>query len=82
MGDRYLRALLVVGATALVRYAKQKPETVDPRHLVGDRDRGDARRLSGEQGDEARIAWAVMARGGVFERGHAPMLAAVDHELS
>jgi len=24
----------------------------------------------------ARIAWAVMARGGVFERGHAPMLAA------
>lgn len=25
----------------------------------------------------ARIAWVVMARGGVFERGPAPMLAAV-----
>jgi hypothetical protein len=24
----------------------------------------------------ARIAWTIMARGGVFERGHAPLLAA------
>jgi transposase len=24
----------------------------------------------------ARITWAVIARGGVFEHGHAPMLAA------
>lgn len=34
MGDRYLRQLLVVGATALVRYAKQKPSTVDPRFVA------------------------------------------------
>ena len=34
MGDRYLRQLLVVGATALVRYAKQKPGTVDPRFVA------------------------------------------------
>ena len=33
MGDKYLRKLLVIGATALVRYAKSKPETAHP-HLV------------------------------------------------
>ena len=33
MGDKYLRRLLVIGATALVRYAKSKPETANP-HLV------------------------------------------------
>jgi transposase len=82
MGDRYLRALLVVGATALVRYAKQKPETVDPR-FVALLARKPARVASVAIANKmARIAWAVMARGGVFERGHAPMLAAVDHELS
>jgi transposase len=34
MGDRYLRQLLIVGATALVRYAKEKPSTVDPRFVA------------------------------------------------
>jgi len=31
MGDKYLRKLLIIGATSLVRRAKHKPETVDPR---------------------------------------------------
>ena len=31
MGDKYLRRLLVVGMTSLVRRAKYKPEAVDPR---------------------------------------------------
>jgi transposase len=31
MGDRYLRKLLFVGMMSLVRYAKNKPESVDPR---------------------------------------------------
>src|SRR3712207_9150909 len=31
MGDRYLRKLLVIGATSLVRRARRKPETVDRR---------------------------------------------------
>jgi transposase len=76
MGDRYLRQLLVVGATALVRYAKQKPSTVDPR-FVALLARKPARVASVAIANKmARIAWAVMARGGVFERGHAPMLAA------
>jgi transposase len=76
MGDRYLRQLLVVGATALVRYAKEKPSTVDPR-FVALLARKPARVASVAIANKmARIAWAVMARGGVFERGHAPMLAA------
>jgi len=76
MGDRYLRQLLVVGATALARYAKQKPSTVDPR-FVALLARKPARVASVAIANKmARIAWAVMARGGVFERGHAPMLAA------
>ncbi|SER53820.1 IS110 family transposase [Sphingobium sp. YR768] len=76
MGDRYLRQLLVIGATALVRYAKEKPGTVDPR-FVALLARKPARVASVAIANKmARIAWAVMARGGVFERGHAPMLAA------
>jgi transposase len=34
MGDKYLRQLLIVGATALVRYAKEKPSAVDPRFVA------------------------------------------------
>lgn len=76
MGNRYLRQLLIAGATALVRYAKEKPSTVDPR-FVALLARKPARVASVAIANKmARIAWAVMARGGVFERGHAPMLAA------
>ena len=64
-----------IGATALVRYAKQKPSTVDPR-FVALLARKPARVASVAIANKmARIAWAVMVRGGVFERGHAPMLA-------
>lgn len=76
MGDKYLRQLLIVGATALVRYAKEKPNTVGPRFIALSA-RKPARVASVAIANKmARIAWAVMARGGVFEHGHAPMLAA------
>jgi transposase len=76
MGDRYLRQLLIVGATSLVRCAREKPGTVDPR-FVAPLARKPARVASVAIANMmARIAWAVMARGGVFDRGHAPMLAA------
>ncbi|HOY80301.1 MAG TPA: IS110 family transposase [Hyphomonadaceae bacterium] len=76
MGDKYLRQLLIVGATALVRYAREKPDTVDPR-FIALLARKPARVASVAIANKmARIAWAVMARGGVFERGHAPMLGA------
>ena len=31
MGDKYLRTLLVVGMTSLIKGVKRKPETADPR---------------------------------------------------
>lgn len=34
MGDRYLRKLLVVGMTAVVRHAKRTPGTVDPNLIA------------------------------------------------
>jgi transposase len=68
-GDRYLRALLVNGAMAIVRHAKMTPD----KHpwvagLLG--------RMSAKQAaialanKTARIAWAIMVRGGVHEAGH------------
>jgi len=69
MGDRYLRTLLVVGATAVLRHAKAKGSpsriwaeallTRKPFKLV-------AVALANKT---ARIAWAVMVRGEVFRDG-------------
>ena len=76
MGDKYLRQLLVVGATSLVRRAKDKPDAVDSR-FVALLARKPARVASVAMANKmARIAWAVMTRGEVFQPGHAPMLAA------
>jgi len=76
MGDRYLRQLLVVGATSLIRRAKHRPETVDP-HLVALLARKPARVASVAMANKmARIAWAVMTREQVYQADHAPMLAA------
>jgi len=76
MGDKYLRQLLVIGATSLIRRAKHRPETVDPR-LVALLARKPARVASVAMANKmARIAWAVMTRGQVYQAHHAPMLAA------
>ena len=76
MGDKYLRQLLIVGATALVRYAREKPDTVDPR-FIALLARKPARVATIAMANKiARIAWAVMARGDVFRPGHVPVLAA------
>jgi transposase len=75
MGDKHLRKLLVVGATSLVRRAKHKPETANPR-LVALLARKPARLATVAMANKmARIAWAVMTRGGAYEKSHAPMLA-------
>jgi transposase len=34
MDDAYLRQLLVTGTIALIRYAKSKPDAVDPRFVA------------------------------------------------
>jgi len=68
-GDRYLRSLLVNGAMAVVRQAQIRPD----KHpwvtkLLG--------RMSAKHAaiaianKTARIAWAIMVHGGVYEAGH------------
>jgi transposase len=68
-GDRYLRSLLISGAMAMVRQAEIRPD----KHpwitkLLG--------RMSKKQAaiaianKTARIAWAIMVHGGVYEPGH------------
>jgi transposase len=76
MGDKYLRQLLVIGATSLVRRAKEKPDGADPR-FVALLARKPARVATIAMANKmARIAWAIMARGDVFRPGHVPALAA------
>ncbi|GGF51727.1 IS110 family transposase [Aliidongia dinghuensis] len=75
MGDKYLRKLLVVGATSLVRRARHKPETADQR-LVALLARKPVRVATVAMANKmARIVWAVMTRGDVYQASHAPMLA-------
>ena len=68
-GDRYLRALLVSGAMAVVRQARMRPDRYPwVANLLT--------RMSAKQAaialanKNARIAWVVMVRGGVYEAGH------------
>jgi len=62
MGDRYLRHLLVLGATTVVRYTKRKATTLGiwANRLL---ERKPARLVTVALANKmARIAWAVMAR--------------------
>lgn len=62
MGDRYLRHLLVVGATAVIRYTRRKTTTVST-WAAQLRERKPARLVSVAIANKtARIAWAVMTR--------------------
>lgn len=63
MGDRYLRKLLIVGMTSLVRRAKYKPEATEAwlAQLLA---RKPARLVTVALANKAaRIAWAIMTRG-------------------
>jgi transposase len=76
MGDKYLRKLLIIGATSLVRRAKHKPETVDPR-LADLLSRKPVRVATVAMANKtARIVWAVMTRGEIYRPAHMPALAA------
>jgi transposase len=76
MGDRYLRKLLVVGMTAVVRHAKRRPEAVDP-NLIALLARKPARVVTVAWANKtARIVWAIMTRGEVYRDRHVPALAA------
>jgi transposase len=74
MGDKYLRKLLVIGATALVRYAKYKPDSADPR-LLALLARKPVRVATVAMANKmARIIWALMTRGETYQARHKPML--------
>lgn len=76
MGDRYLRKLLVVGMTAVVRNAKRKPEAVDS-NVLALLARKPARLVTVALANKtARIVWAIMARGEIYRERHVPALAA------
>jgi len=68
-GDRYLRSLLITGAMAVVRQAKIRP---DKRPSVTKL----LTRMSKKQAavaianKTARIAWAIMVHGGVYDAAH------------
>ena len=66
MGDKYLRRLLVVGMTSLIRRAKYKPDAVD-RWLAGLLSRKPVRVVTVALANKAaRVIWAIMARGGIY----------------
>ena len=68
MGDKYLRRLLVVGMTSLIRRAKYKPEAVDP-WLADLLTRKPARLVTVALANKAaRVVWAIMVRGGTYRR--------------
>lgn len=72
MGDRYLRKLLFLGATAILKYSKLRKENVVPRALdllARKPARVAAIALANRT---ARVVWAMLARGESYRPDHAP----------
>jgi transposase len=68
MGDRYLRRLLVVGMTSLVRRARSAPASVDPR-ICAMLERRPGRVVTVAAANRtARVAWAIMTKGGIYRK--------------
>jgi transposase len=68
MGDRYLRRLLVIGMTSLVRRARTAPASVDPR-IPAMLERRPARVVTVAAANRtARVAWAIMTKGGTYRK--------------
>ena len=71
-GDGYIRRLLILGGTALVRYARDAGSTVWAKQLLV---RRPARVVTVALANKAaRIIWALLVRGGVY-RSAAPQAA-------
>lgn len=72
MGEKYLRTLLDVGMTSLIKRVKRKPETADPR-LMALLARKPTRVATVAMANQsARVSWAIMARGETYRAGHQP----------
>jgi len=66
MGDRYLRTLLIIGATSIIRYARSDA-SAGASWVNGLLAKKPARLVSVALANKtARIAWAVLARGEVY----------------
>jgi len=66
VGDPYLRSLLVMGARALLNAAKDKTDSVSRWAVSLAERRGYWRAVIGIAAKNARMAWAVLARGDGF----------------
>lgn len=66
MGDRYLRRLLVVGMTSLVRRARARPDAVDPRFVAMLQHKPVRVVTVAAANRTARVAWAIMTHGGIY----------------
>lgn len=69
-GDRYLRTLLVIGATGTIRYANRKvPGGSDwLRTLLAKKGKGKARLVTVALANKmARIIWALLKKGGTYQ---------------
>ena len=76
MGDKYLRRLLVIGATALVRQFRNRPDKATP-HFASLLARKPMRVATVAMANKmARIVWALMTRGETYRAAHTPVLAA------
>lgn len=76
MGDRYPRTLLVVGATAVPRHPKTSPSAPKTWALGLLEKKPFKVAAVALANKNARIAWAIMTRGGTFRSGETPAMAA------
>lgn len=75
MGDKYLRRLLVIGATALVRQFRSRPDKAPP-YLASLLARKPVRVATVAMANKiARIIWALMTRQETYRVAHTPALA-------
>ena len=76
MGDRYLRRLLVVGMTSLVRRARTDSEPRSIRASPRCSSARPARVVTVAAANRtARVAWAIMTRGGTYRTTSAALIA-------
>lgn len=66
-GDPYLRSLLVLGARALLAAAKNKTDSVSTWAIELEKRRGYWKAVVAIAAKNARMAWAVLAKGDAFE---------------
>lgn len=71
-GDSYVRTLLIHGARSVVQQAVRRPERADPwlRNLLARRPKNVVAVALANK--NARVAWALLARGGDYQPRHVP----------